>query len=417
MNIKHSKLSNGFTIVEMMVVVAAIAILASLSVAGFYSWRQGLTQRQVQSDLQQAAAAMEDAKNFGSGYPTSIPSTFKGSNEVSVTFYSSNGTSYCIDGVSTKFPSVHYFIDSTQGKDPILGTCAGGEEVPGGANAQAWTARAAAEANAWQSIAYGNGLFVAVSNSGTNRVMTSSDGATWTGRTLSGGLATNAWQSVAYGNGLFVAVAQSGTNRVMTSPDGINWTARNAPEANTWWNVLYAGGQFVSVARSGVYRVMTSPDGITWTARTAAEANEWYSVTYGNGTYVAISKDGTNRIMTSPDGITWTARSVSANTWRSVAYGNGLFIAVGINSVMTSPDGITWTARSAPSGQWYCVTYGNGILVATDSTFGNVMTSPDGVSWTSQTPAEANGWTSVKYGAGRFVAVAVSGTNRVMTSP
>jgi hypothetical protein len=44
--------------------------------------------------------------------------------------------------------------------------------------------------------------------------MTSPDGITWTARTSA---ADNAWLSVTYGNGLFVAVAISGTgNRVMT---------------------------------------------------------------------------------------------------------------------------------------------------------------------------------------------------------
>ena len=38
---------------------------------------------------------------------------------------------------------------------------------------EVWTAHAAAEANTWNSVTYGNGLFVAVSGSGTNRVMTS----------------------------------------------------------------------------------------------------------------------------------------------------------------------------------------------------------------------------------------------------
>ncbi len=36
-----------------------------------------------------------------------------------------------------------------------------------------WTARSAAEASGWESVTYGNNLFVAVATSGTNRVMTS----------------------------------------------------------------------------------------------------------------------------------------------------------------------------------------------------------------------------------------------------
>jgi hypothetical protein len=38
-----------------------------------------------------------------------------------------------------------------------------------------WTARSAAEANFWVSVAYGNGVWVAVADNGTNRVMTSLD--------------------------------------------------------------------------------------------------------------------------------------------------------------------------------------------------------------------------------------------------
>ena len=51
-------------------------------------------------------------------------------------------------------------------------------------------------------------------------------GITWTARTSAADIS---WRSVAYGNGMFVAVAVSGTgNRVMSSPDGINWTARTS---------------------------------------------------------------------------------------------------------------------------------------------------------------------------------------------
>ena len=47
-------------------------------------------------------------------------------------------------------------------------------------------------------------------------------GVDWTSRTSA---ADNEWNSVAYGNGLFVAVASAGTgDRVMTSPEGITWT-------------------------------------------------------------------------------------------------------------------------------------------------------------------------------------------------
>ena len=168
------------------------------------------------------------------------------------------------------------------------------------------------------------------------------DGITWTSRTSA---ANNNWVGVTYGNGIFVAVSWSGTgNRVMTSPDGITWTARTSAADNNWYSVTYGNGTFVAVSWYGTgNRVMTSPDGITWTSRTSAANNNWYSVTYGDGTFVAVSETGSgNRVMTSPDGITWTSRTSAAdNSWYGVTYGNGTFVAVAGggasgNRVMTS---------------------------------------------------------------------------------
>ena len=53
---------------------------------------------------------------------------------------------------------------------------------------------------------------------------------------------SNSWNSVTYGNGLFVAVASSGTaNRVMTSPNGSTWTTRNTTGLDyAWSSVTFA---------------------------------------------------------------------------------------------------------------------------------------------------------------------------------
>ena len=289
-----------------------------------------------------------------------------------------------------------------------------------------WNIGYSAADNNWNGIAYGNGLFVAVADSGIgNRVMTSPDGITWTIRTSA---ADNYWQGITYGNGLFVAVADSGIgNRVMTSPDGITWTIRTSAADNNWNGIAYGNGQFVAVADSGIgNRVMTSPDGITWTIRTSAADNNWNGIAYGNGQFVAVAASGIgNRVMTSPDGITWTIRTSAAdNNWNGIAYGNGQFVAVadsGIgNRVMTSPDGITWTIRtSAADNNWSGIAYGNGlfVVVAGTGTGNRVMTSPDGITWTIRTSAADNSWSGIAYGNGLFVAVADSGTgNRVMKS-
>jgi hypothetical protein len=315
----------------------------------------------------------------------------------------------------------------------VKGTCSGSNTIvivaqtSNVANGNNWISRTSAADNTWTSVAYGNGLFVAVANTGTgNRVMTSPDGITWTSQSAA---SDDLWRSVTYANGLFVAVGESGTgNRVMTSPDGITWTSRASAVDNEWSSVTYGNGLFVAVAETGVgNRVMTSPDGITWTSRSSAVDVTWSSVTYGNGLFVAVAQLGTgDRVMTSPDGITWTSHAAAANDrWASVTYGNGLYVAVSYigttgSRVMTSPDGTTWTlATSAADNAWRGVTYANGLFVAvsTSGTGNRVMTSPDGTTWTSQASAAENGWLSVTYGNGIFVAVSGTGTgDRVMTS-
>lgn len=319
----------------------------------------------------------------------------------------------------------------------ITGTVMGATSAHANQPGITWTGQSSASSNNWDGVTYGNGLFVAISFTGTgNRVMTSPDGINWTSRKSA---SDNLWTAVTYGNGLFVAVAITGGSeqRVMTSPDGINWTGRTSP-TNAWTSVTYGNGLFVAVAESGDNRVMTSPDGITWTTRSSAYNYLWNWVTYANGKFVAVSSGpGTAEVtpagikfvaatglppgfaMTSPDGITWTLQSgAPSDGWHTVVYGNGVFVSVsytGTGNVMTSPDGITWTLRpSGTTNLWHSVTYGAGLFVATaeDGKGNRVMTSPDGITWTSRTTPADYAWHTVTYGSGLFVAVSYSGLSQ-----
>jgi hypothetical protein len=278
--------------------------------------------------------------------------------------------------------------------------------------------------NNWQSITYGEvdgeGIFVAVSNSGTgDRVMTSPDGITWTTRVNA---TDDSWVDVTYGNGLFVAVSNSSNSNVMTSPDGITWTLRTGA-GNNWRAVTYGGGLFVAVKNTSDNQIMTSSDGFSWSiVDPGAYGNPLLDVVYGEGLFVATGSDGTgDLVLTSPDGVTWTPRvSAEDNQWHGVAYGGGQFVAVapsGTNRVMTSPNGINWTARSVASYAYYGITYGNGTFVAVSIASGKIITSSDGITWTAYDAANSNWWNGVTYGNSKFVAVSFTGTdNRAMTS-
>ncbi len=125
MSISIRGYKRGFTIVELSVVIAIIGILVAISIVGYGAWRERTAKTEVQSDLKQAASAMENARNFDNGYPATLPNSFTASQNVTVTL-AGDANSFCIDGVSKVVPTIAYFINSTDHKDPVQGTCDGG---------------------------------------------------------------------------------------------------------------------------------------------------------------------------------------------------------------------------------------------------------------------------------------------------
>ena len=279
------------------------------------------------------------------------------------------------------------------------------------ASADGWFAGTApADTNTWFAVAYGNGKYVAVANSGSTPLMYSSDGVTWTKDNVTGVSAH--MQGVAFGGGKFVAV---GTGNVIYSTDGITWSNDNVvgPPMATWQSLTYGDGKFVAVSSAGY--VMCSSDGLNWTADQSAIAPVGSGVVYGNGLFVAVH---TNAVYYSSDGVNWSNvdTTVPDGRWYRVAYGNGKFVATGYTgtpNVMTSTDGKNWTA-SAPlsvSNEWYGLCFGDGkfITVAYDGTDDRIASSTDGVNWTpSAAPVDGN-WHAVVYGDNKYVAISYTG--------
>ena len=299
-----------------------------------------------------------------------------------------------------------------------------------------WTGRVSSnEANTWRNVCWSKelGIFVAVADQGSNKVMTSPNGINWTGRTSSN--ESNYWVSVCWSPELkiFVAVAYGGSNRVMTSPDGTNWTGKtSARESNGWHSVCWSPelGIFVSVAYAGSNKVMTSRDGSNWnlSSYTGGDGNSWYGVCWSphQGLFAAVAEGGTNKIMTSSNGTTWTAITTAPTSgWTGVCWSGelGLFVGVAFNGskrVVTSSDGKTWTAwlSSNEGAEWFSVCWSPQLAsFAAVSFSGIVMTSHNGINWTTRT-APTSGGSGVCWSPelGIFAAVAWSGGNRVLTS-
>lgn len=109
--------STGFTIIEVLVVTVLIGILAGLTAFAFGNWQQTVAKRQVQSDLEMAAAAMQNAQNFGNAYPVTFPNTVNPSPAVILEMTAAPSGTYCINGYSTKISTVRLSVSST---DPTI---------------------------------------------------------------------------------------------------------------------------------------------------------------------------------------------------------------------------------------------------------------------------------------------------------
>ena len=313
-----------------------------------------------------------------------------------------------------------------------------------------WTAGTATEDNHWKSVAYGNGVWIAVSINRTNvsQIMRSTDnGVNWTAATGPGATGNTFFMSAAYGgNNTWIAASQHGPV-VKSTDNGSSWSIIDLTASGgnkEWLAVAYGNGVWVVTSKQT--DVIVSSDGDLWHRRSQpawVNGYEFRSLAYGTATgntprWVAVNQSHdcnclTSRVMTSDDnGTTWTYRTAAQDyKWESVTYGDGVWVAVSSsgtgNRVMTSPDGINWTSRNSIGDfEWVSVSYGveeDGTkrwVAVSQETFRASMTSTDkGVTWSSQTipePSSAVTWQGLGYGNGIWVAVGASGVMRLVAA-
>ena len=244
-----------------------------------------------------------------------------------------------------------------------------------------------------------NGTIVGVTSSG--HIFYSFDsGETWERNFYA--IDANGFNGVCYGNGLFVAV---GNNRICyTSPDGVVWTKVVFPTLATTMNlsVTFGNGVFIVVA-IGAYAASSS-DGVTWTEITTlptvwggvnAYANK---IRYGSGKFVVVG-DGNKVAYSSDNGISWTLTSIAnfgsdgkSTTIKSLVYAGSFFVAGGyFGKIGTSIDGVTWTLQTGLiSSGWgngsttrvYGLEWDGTNVAAVCPSDAKFAYSPDGVTWT-----------------------------------
>jgi hypothetical protein len=284
----------------------------------------------------------------------------------------------------------------------------------------------------WSSVVFLHGKWIAYSSSG--QLATSTNGSTWNAGTAPLG----SWSTAAYGAGRFVALSSANVlPDEIVSANGVAWSTQSGPPGTPqqaghpslmgeWTAITYGHGLFVAVSSVGT--VVTSTNGSTWVRRFWRPQDDFTSITYGDGRFIAVD-GGEGDVMMSLDGLHWSlirhpltgaiAPPAGGLHFSAVTYGNGNFVAFGSSSgagyVATSVYGYVWALHQySPAQSINGVAYGCGSFVAAGqatTTSPVIISSSTGAQWTPSTVATpaAAAWTSIAYGAGRYVAVDAAG--------
>lgn len=65
----------GFTIIELITVIAIIGTLATIVLMGYFEWQRSIARNIVQSDVQHAVSGLESYQNFKNSYPPNLAGT------------------------------------------------------------------------------------------------------------------------------------------------------------------------------------------------------------------------------------------------------------------------------------------------------------------------------------------------------
>jgi len=159
-------------------------------------------------------------------------------------------------------------------------------------------------------------------------------------------------QDLAYGNGIFVALPQTGTNSLITSTDGLTWTGTST----VWFTdkqyrcyVTFDNGMFMAYSTpTPTVEIVTSTNGLDWTSPvdTGLTGGTYLDAAYGDGRWVLVGTGGA--VATSTDLTNWSEQVLAFDgfdpaTLSSVSYAKGHWIISGQrNFIYSSEDGVNW---------------------------------------------------------------------------
>lgn len=283
----------GFTIVELLIVIVVIAILAAITPVAFNGVRQQAVTAGLQADIRNATGALEAYKVLNNEqYPALLSDAGINDDEDGVTFeytVDNNATppTFCLTGVSG---TTALFSE----EDGVIseGVCDGHDDPADTGPSYTY------ENLDWQEIALPSGMGSAF---GCENIATSADGsvvycaergsasngsifrstdfgATWTALSAAG---QRFWQKIATSdNGqTILAAAQSGYAHVSTD-GGVSWTElTNLPTATSWALSVSADGQMLAAGYEIGHIYISTDSGATWENSTSAfDTRRWSNI-------------------------------------------------------------------------------------------------------------------------------------------
>lgn len=107
---KRMKLSLGFTVVELVIVIAVISVLFVIGTFAWSSWEESMDRSTLETELSTISIAMDQHQNFNDRYPLSLPDSYKPGQNVTATYKSGSASNYCIEARLTDNPSLVYKV-------------------------------------------------------------------------------------------------------------------------------------------------------------------------------------------------------------------------------------------------------------------------------------------------------------------
>ncbi len=270
-----------------------------------------------------------------------------------------------------------------------------------------WTSMTMPSSSNWLSVAFGNGVFLAVGTGGKSA--TSTNGIIWTDR----GMATLSSPRVSFGGGVFLIVdIDTVSSTVYSTADGITYTPRTMP-SSAKWNITYVSGSTFLATNNNSGCAVSTNVGSSWAAVTdlPVAATNYIHIASNGSRVCAVSPTG-NVAYTDDLGSSWGIGSMSGlGGIYSFFYSGGVFCACAAQTytfVNTSTDGITFS-NTYPGGGSFA---GGGGSSTVSVLMANAQQSArysqnNGQDWVASGPNSiSQSYTSVAFGAGVFVAVA-----------